>query len=549
MRVLTLAGLVLCATPALAVTKETVDARRPCQNMASFRAWALTRVPSGERNAVQRWMPPQPVRSSEQATIAKLAARYMEQCGADEVVALTGALVGFGTVNTAVTGKQTKEFHDAAEYLRHWSVNANLLFSISEDGNVYEIGLGTGERHQLWVGHLDVVAGGDGWRTNPHRMVESGGRLIGRGVEDDKGAVAAALVALRVIAAMGLQPMGTLAVALGTDGERGGDLMQAYADSRSDTPAVIAIDTVFPIGVAEPGVGFWRLRAPMMGASTKPLRPVAVTAVSGNLTQHPEVGSGAASLTLRPSPSQSVSSLMDAAIVVGTQVTAALRQADPTLRVDVHPDRANTVTLDVHGRPAYDPAQDNVSNVLWVLGQVAARLQVAPNGVGALLQVIDGFFANRPMPMGNLYMVPTALSIQQDVCELQLYLRLPYGTDEGVARQTLATALKRMQAINPYIGESAPPTFRSGWISRARNDVTDTLAAVYEKHVGEKPHLVPMPNDSYARLFRQGVGFGPLLPGQPRTAHGPNESMAKSDLKQFAEMVMHVMLRLEFGYQ
>lgn len=49
------------------------------------------------------------------------------------------------------------------------------------------------------VTHYDVVGEGVGWRTNPFKVTRKGGRLFGRGVNDDKGAVAAALAAMKEI--------------------------------------------------------------------------------------------------------------------------------------------------------------------------------------------------------------------------------------------------------------------------------------------------------------------------------------------------------------
>lgn len=49
----------------------------------------------------------------------------------------------------------------------------------------------------LIVTHYDIVAPGDGWRTNPFKLVKKGNLLYGRGVSDDKSAIAAALGAIR----------------------------------------------------------------------------------------------------------------------------------------------------------------------------------------------------------------------------------------------------------------------------------------------------------------------------------------------------------------
>jgi len=49
------------------------------------------------------------------------------------------------------------------------------------------------------VTHYDVVGAGEGWKTGPFKLTRRGGTLFGRGVNDDKGAVAAALAAMKEI--------------------------------------------------------------------------------------------------------------------------------------------------------------------------------------------------------------------------------------------------------------------------------------------------------------------------------------------------------------
>ena len=47
------------------------------------------------------------------------------------------------------------------------------------------------------LAHLDVVPAGNGWATDPFKMVEENGKVYGRGVGDDKGSVVVCLHALK----------------------------------------------------------------------------------------------------------------------------------------------------------------------------------------------------------------------------------------------------------------------------------------------------------------------------------------------------------------
>lgn len=56
---------------------------------------------------------------------------------------------------------------------------------------------GKGDERLLIAAHYDTVPAGDGWRNPPFQMAVLGGKAYGRGTCDNKGAIAAALGALR----------------------------------------------------------------------------------------------------------------------------------------------------------------------------------------------------------------------------------------------------------------------------------------------------------------------------------------------------------------
>ena len=55
--------------------------------------------------------------------------------------------------------------------------------------------VGSGRPRVLVPCHFDVVPAGDGWETEPFEPVETGGRIVGRGAKDNKGPLAAMMLA------------------------------------------------------------------------------------------------------------------------------------------------------------------------------------------------------------------------------------------------------------------------------------------------------------------------------------------------------------------
>lgn len=79
---------------------------------------------------------------------------------------------------------------------------ANLLASYGHPGKTLAVGL-----------HSDIVPPGEGWDSDPYVVEERDGKLYGRGVLDNKGPLAASLVALRLLSESGLSLAGTFQLA------------------------------------------------------------------------------------------------------------------------------------------------------------------------------------------------------------------------------------------------------------------------------------------------------------------------------------------------
>ncbi|MEX2642712.1 MAG: M20/M25/M40 family metallo-hydrolase, partial [Acetobacterales bacterium] len=80
--------------------------------------------------------------------------------------------------------------------------------------------------------HMDVVQVGDGWSSDPFVLRERDGRLYGRGSCDAKGALAAMLEAMRLLAGERMSWSGTLLGVFVVDEESGSRGARAYAATK-----------------------------------------------------------------------------------------------------------------------------------------------------------------------------------------------------------------------------------------------------------------------------------------------------------------------------
>ena len=74
--------------------------------------------------------------------------------------------------------------------------------------------------------HLDVVPEGTGWNTNPFQLTEIDGKLYGRGVSDDKGAVSAMLYVMKLLKSMKIPNNKKVRLILGCNEESGSKDME-----------------------------------------------------------------------------------------------------------------------------------------------------------------------------------------------------------------------------------------------------------------------------------------------------------------------------------
>ena len=544
---------------AVAPSTETADMAMPCSSVESFRRFALQSSPASDNAALERWRPPAAVADADLSAVFNVARRYLAMCGLEQAAQLTEKLVTFATVSADPSPQTGLAFTALADFLRGFATEAGLAFVAKSDNRVWEISLGTGERRVAFVAHADVTPATSGWtQPNPFVVKDADGRLYGRGTEDDKGPLAAALVVLRALKAMGLVPKNQLALLVGTAEETDWAGMEHYLRHAPRARYTISLNSSYPVVVAESGLVAWRLQVPMTGAANRPMRPLALTASAGQLlTQVP----GDASVVLRHGPGQSLEALRlaveQAASLEATERKSAGEPFQWHVTVDAE---TGTLTLQVTGKAAHAAFPEAGYNALWPLAHIAKRLDLAPNGAGVMLKVISQFFAddllgekmqiNQEDPfMGKLYVTPTVLQTDADYCRLDINMRRPQGQTKEQFAAGLNKAFQRMQrAVDARLQQAAAPDIGDPWVSQAKPVLVDTLLAIFrEKSQLPESRAVAIRGGTYARLFPDAVSFGPVMPGKRRTAHGPDEYIERADLDLTVQSVLEAILRLEFN--
>ncbi|MDQ3033663.1 MAG: Sapep family Mn(2+)-dependent dipeptidase [Myxococcota bacterium] len=528
-------------------------------------------------SALETWCPrgciggPRPIADPMVREVATgVLRRSIEICGDAEAIALTTELVRFQTIAAIAPAGQNPEHLRMAAFLEAWARDAGLGWRVSGDHDAWEIVLPgrASERALSLVVHADVVPVNDppiviaedaipaGWTVPAFAASVRDGRLYGRGTEDDKGPMAAAMIVLASLADAGIAPAdGAIVLAAGTAEEDEWDGMQRYAAEAPRAQHVVSIDSSFPVVAAESGFVAWGLVVPRGRERARERRAVALAARGGLfLTQVPDQ----AELVVRAPRGVAVDAFVGSAREAAREDLES--RADAAFRIDVEAvehDGERVVRIVARGRSAHSSTAEQGRNAIWLLGGIAGRLELAENGVATTLAIVrallDGDHHGERLGvryvdelMGELLVAPTVLRTEDDGVRLQINMRRPRGMTSDEFRARLDAALARVRRTHGrgiravddvYVGEPH--------VAELEGELVPTLMAIWRARTGDRGAApISIRGGTYARLFPGAVDFGPALPGRPYTGHGADEYMELEALHATTTMLLEAALRL-----
>ncbi|MDQ3265308.1 MAG: Sapep family Mn(2+)-dependent dipeptidase [Myxococcota bacterium] len=564
--------LLLSFTLGCSGAQRPAPAAQPvCGQPDTWRSAALARAEGAVKAALERWQPGQPVVAVDRPAVLEVAREHLKICGLEETVALTTRLIAFQTVSAHRDAGAGPQFEQMGAFLKAWAEQRGMSFHSVGDNDVWELSWGTGPAGVGFLLHGDVVPASSlpdpalanskesrdrkgsslppGWTHAPFAAERVGDRLYGRGSEDDKGPIAAVLVAMDTLRRFDLPPTRRMVTIIGNGEESNWEPMKAYATQTQPPKFTVSVDANFPLVIAEAGFVAWHLTAPAQ--SGKAIRCAQVTEARGGelLAQVP----GDAQVKLRAGAAEGADALFVRAQQLAAE-EAATRGAP--FRVEVSRER-DQVVLKTFGQAAHSAIPEQGANALWPMARLVSRLGVCEGGAGSLLRLIaEGFDGDHlgtrlglgyadPV-QGPLVQAPTLLRLEKGVATLGVNLRRPGGMTKADFSRRLDEVTARLGRSHGVLEDRTLRSVGEPHLADLHGPLVPTLLGIYRRESGDptaKP--IAIRGGTYARLFPGAVSFGPALPGRPYVGHAPDEYIELSTLSFQLRVLLEAAVQLD----
>ncbi len=404
-------------------------------------------------------------------------------------------------------------------------LSQKLGLDYSDHGYVILIGLGNSKKKLGVITHGDVQpANPQLWKSNPFvvDMTSEPGKLIGRGTEDDKGAIVTAMYAMKSIQDKGLVLDRRIELMVYFAEETDWDPLRAFLKNYTPADINITIDAEYPVVTAEKGWSKINVVIPPQESAPMSDKRARLDSFSG----------GAFSSQI---PQQAQAELSG----VGDELHAVLKaQAELQRGMQYRFDSdGDALIIFADGKAAHSSAPEDGVNAVTHLAELLS-IHHWPKSQAALTQsfihemVGLGIYAEqfgeigyKDDFMGSMTLAPTVIKQTKGGTEVVMNLRRPTGkTPELLDKQTL-NALNDWQDkhetelidIDTYWG--APMVMDDA-------PHQDTLLKVFSHFTGVKdPKPVAIGGSTNSKLFPNALSFGPTMPGVEYTGHTENEFM------------------------
>ena len=464
----------------------------------------------------------------------------------DAVVSTLADLVAFRTVaEPGLPNAHHPEFVRLKGYLARKAAELGLEFE-DHDAAVL-LGLGESDDRLGLITHADVrPAQASVWAADPFSldMRSEPGRLLGRGVEDDKGPIAAAIYSMKALRDRGMPTRRRVQLIISLTEESDWTPFREFLARWVPPQLNIALDAVYPVVTAERGSGTVRVTLPP--ESEPPHRPP------------DDDDARLVSLQGGRFPSQ-IPAEADAVVTgAGPDLGAALLghvDGSAGVAFDLETTR-DSLHIHARGVAAHSSTPWEGRNAVTHLAALLGTRRWPPTPAATMVRFINdlvgtGHYAERfgAVAYAHDFMGPLTLALtilgpaDSGGLLAGINIRRPVGRSQDDVETAIRATL-------------------DGWRRRTRSQLDYTLDIGEPYHLESAPHIpvlldifrfytgrdaagpISIGGGTQARLVPNGLNFGPAMPDEPYTGHSEHEFMTVDRLRLSLQMYAAALVEL-----
>ncbi len=383
------------------------------------------------------------------------------------------------------------------------------------DNYAGRVDFGEGDQTLGIIGHMDVVPAGDGWETDPFKMLIKDGKIIGRGSADDKGPALAAYYGMLLLKEAGFKPKKKIDFIVGTNEETNWVGINYYLKHEKTPDQVFSPDAEYPIINGEQGIYTLELSFKEDNDQGSVKLKKFTAGIATNVTPQK------AYATIEADNLDEIKTAFEKFL--------AENKLEGRFEID-----GNTANLELTGQGAHASAPQVGRNAATFLALFLDQFDFKGRDKNYLHFLADvehedfqgkklGVFHHDEL-MGDLSSAPSIFEYEENgPAILKDNIRYPQGTNPD-------KMVKQVEEKFSDILTASYDSFEEPHYVPGDDPLVKTLLKVYEHQTGKKGHEVVIGGGTYGRLFKHGVAFGAQPEDAPMVMHQANEYMMVKDL-------------------
>ena len=374
-----------------------------------------------------------------------------------------------------------KDVHDALHYVLDLAKSFGFE-TVNYDNYIGEVVWGEGEEMAILT-HLDVVPVGkeSDWIYPPFSGKEVDGKIYGRGTMDDKGPAITCLYCMKALKDEGFTPKKKIKLILGCNEESGWKCIDHYNKVAKMPEFGFSPDAGFPVIYAEKGilhVGFY----------------------FDNELNLEHIAGG-----------DRINVVCDKCEAIAPFIESI---------AEVYGVKSEGRKIYSYGKTAHGSTPEKGENAIHKMVCYLESAELIDNRIRKYLFEDVLSLTSIKDETGNLTLSPDVISIKDGKIYVKVDIRYP-ATYDGEKLK------KQLLEIAPYdVLSHQLPLYND-----KESFLIKTLSSIYAETSGVKLEPVAIGGGTYARALKNGVAFGPEMPGEEETIHQPNEYVTVENLK------------------